>query len=323
MTRERRLRLGSRIWKVRQSINRPNCQIHFLTLPHTHHPLHSAPEVYIGIDEAGRGPLLGPMTYSLAFWPASMDEELSKKGFDDSKNLSHLQRVGLWKKMVACPDVGWVLRVLQASEISRNMLRVSPYNLNAMSHDTAIDMIKRVMKAGVNVKKCFIDTVGIADNYRSKLESIFYGKGMDFIVESKADSTYKVVSASSICAKVSRDEIIEKWKWSEENYQPVGGLAFGSGYPSDPKCKTWVASNLTDPVFCFPDFVRFSWAPAKDALKGENVAVVKWEADDEDGNDDELQMGLGSFLTGGKKGAKRRKLGTFAVNKGFEYATDF
>ena len=263
------------------------------------------------------------MTHSLAYWPASLQGVMEKKGFDDSKNLTHEKRAKLWEAMEMTPEVGYVLRVLQASEISRNMLRVNPYNLNAMSHDTAIDMIRRVMDAGVNVKRCYIDTVGVAENYRSKLESVFYGKGMEFVVESKADSKYKVVSASSICAKVSRDEIVENWSWPEgPAYAPESGKNFGSGYPSDPHCKAWIAKNLADEVFCFPSFVRFSWAPAKDALKrNDGLCRVKWEADDEDGKDEDenLACGMADFLGGGGGGGKKRKLGNYAVNLGFEY----
>jgi ribonuclease H2 subunit A len=86
-----------------------------------------------------------------------------------------------------------VVRVLQSSEISRNMFRAPvPYNLNDMSHDTAMDMLRRVLAAGVNVNKVYIDTVGIAENYKRKLDSAFYGQGIEFVVEKKADAKYKV-----------------------------------------------------------------------------------------------------------------------------------
>ena len=47
----------------------------------------------------------------------------------------------------------------------------------------------------------------------------------------------------------------------------AGGVSrtFGSGYPSDPKCKAWM-DDLHDPVFGYNDFVRFSWAPTKKRL---------------------------------------------------------
>ena len=64
-------------------------------------------------------------------------------------------------------------------------------------------------------------------------------------------------------AKESRDTIIANWKWTETlNYAPQNSYEFGSGYPSDPKCKAWLASNCNvDVPFGFPDFARFSWGP--------------------------------------------------------------
>jgi ribonuclease H2 subunit A len=43
-------------------------------------------EIEIGIDEAGRGPVLGPLVYGCAFWPVSVGMDMRKRyGFNDSK----------------------------------------------------------------------------------------------------------------------------------------------------------------------------------------------------------------------------------------------
>lgn len=253
--------------------------------------------VMLGIDEAGRGPVLGAMTYGCAYWHPD-DADRIPKGFTDSKQLDKNTRDSLFSKLQSCPNMGFVLRILHASEISRNMLRASPYNLNAMSHDSAMEMIQAVLDAGVKIDTAFIDTVGIPDSYRAKLEREFHGHNIKFVVEKKADANYAPCSAASVVAKVSRDAITEHWKWTEPGYEPVGGSSYGSGYPSDPKCKAWVGKNLVDPVFCFPDFVRFSWGPAKKAVK-ENGVKVEWKADEEDENgvrEDHNQMKMNTFL---------------------------
>lgn len=253
--------------------------------------------VILGIDEAGRGPVLGPMTYGCAFWNPA-DEHLIPKGFTDSKQLDKNTRSSLFSSIQACPSMGFVLRVLHASEISRSMLRAEPYNLNAMSHDSAMDMIQAVLDAGVEIDTAYIDTVGIADSYKMKLEREFQKYNIKFVVEKKADANYSPCSAASVIAKVARDSIVENWNWSEPGFEPEDGRNYGSGYPSDPTCKNWMEKNLTDDVFCFPDFVRFSWGPAKSAVK-EKGAKVEWKAEEEDENGekhDANQMKMNMFL---------------------------
>ena len=79
------------------------------------------------------------------------------------------------------------------------MLRKSTdvYNLNQMSHDAAILLIRKIVdKGGVKVKKAFIDTVGNPQYYQRKLEREF--PDIEFVVESKADANYAPCSAASV-----------------------------------------------------------------------------------------------------------------------------
>ena len=108
-------------------------------------------------------------------------------------------------------------------------------------------------------------------------------------------------------AKVSRDVMTAKWKYSEPSFEPIGGNDFGSGYPSDPKCKEWMEKNLGHPVFGYPDFARFSWAPMKKTMDEEGV-TMRWEADDDE-EDDPQQMSLNAFVVPKKSndGSKQPK----------------
>lgn len=161
----------------------------------------------------------------------------------------------------------------------------------------------------------YIDTVGIADKYTRMLEQVFEGKGITFIVETKADSKYAPCSAASVVAKESRDTIIANWKWTEApNYEPKNSNEFGSGYPGDPKCKAWLDSNCNvDAPFGFPDFVRFSWAPVKKALidcEGKSGPVVRWEADeDEEDESGGKQSSMDCFVVSKKTEGRGRKGG--------------
>lgn len=160
--------------------------------------------VVMGIDEAGRGPVLGSMVYACAYWPQSMDAKLSSMGFDDSKAITEAKRESLFRSLKANGNIGYAIARLTAPFISAKMLQRSPYSLNAMSHDTAIDLIRAVVDAGVNVVHVYVDTVGDAGYYDSKLRRAFHNS-INFTVSKKADSLYKVVSAASIAAKVTRD----------------------------------------------------------------------------------------------------------------------
>lgn len=87
------------------------------------------------------------------------------------------------------------------------------YNLNLLSHDTAIDMIKKVEASGIQIVHVYVDTVGNAIQYKDKLSKFF--PKYQFTVTEKADSKYAIVSAASVCAKVVRDRIVKNWKFAE------------------------------------------------------------------------------------------------------------
>lgn len=68
------------------------------------------------------------------------------------------------------PQVGWVLRLISARELSEKMCRKTPYSLNVISHDAAAQMIRTVQAKGVPVTQVFVDTVGDPASYQAKLE---------------------------------------------------------------------------------------------------------------------------------------------------------
>ena len=152
--------------------------------------------IVLGIDEAGRGSVVGPMVYGMTFWHTSVQDNISKE-FGDSKQLTEEQRERLYKLILSTPEMGFCTRVLHASEISRHMLRQpQPYNLNQMSHDAAIRMIQCLVDCKLHIATCYIDTVGNPVSYKRRLELEF--PGMEFVVESKADDKYAPCSAASI-----------------------------------------------------------------------------------------------------------------------------
>lgn len=75
-------------------------------------------EIVIGIDEAGRGPVLGSLVYCAAFWPLSEHAEISKMGFDDSKQLKEGERDRFLKDITSHSSIGWVVEELSPVALS-------------------------------------------------------------------------------------------------------------------------------------------------------------------------------------------------------------
>ena len=95
----------------------------------------------------------------------------------------------------------YVLLCLFTSYVLVFLMHRNKYNLNEISHDTAVELIDGALTAGVRVQEVYVDTVGDAGKYEAKLKRIF--PQLSVTVRPKADSLYPVVSAASICAKVS------------------------------------------------------------------------------------------------------------------------
>jgi len=228
----------------------------------------------LGIDEAGRGPVLGPMVYGICYCPLSMAEKLEQLGFADSKTLTEENRDKLLEVIEENIDfIGWAVKVISPTQISNDMLRRCKISLNELSHDAAIELVKKTKTDGANIAEMYVDTVGDATKYQEKLSKIF--PGIKVTVQPKADADFPIVSAASICAKVARDRCIQGWKFKEGEFP----TEYGSGYPNDPKTKQWL-KDIVDPVFGYPQFVRFSWSTCSNILE-KSTPMVRWDDDDE------------------------------------------
>ncbi len=222
----------------------------------------------LGIDEAGRGPVLGPMVYAAAVVPISRKKDLATLGADDSKALKPAQRDALREKLINTPFVRTYEEAISPERLSNQMLQKRKYNLNLIAHDAALSLVEAAIAAGCNVTEVYADTVGPPSTYADKFRQAFPGlKKVD--VRKKADSVFKIVGAASIIAKTTRDDILARWVTREA---PDLSTVRGSGYPGDEVTKKWLRDSL-DPVFGFPSLVRFSWGTAKTMLEKHAVAV--------------------------------------------------
>lgn len=233
----------------------------------------------MGIDEAGRGPVLGPMVYGCLYCARSYQKTLSSLNFADSKTLKEEKREELFENLKGDESIGWAVDVIDPKELSAKMLKKNKINLNEISHDSAIGLVVRVLNMGVLLTEVYVDTVGDPEKYRTKLSERF--PAIKFVVAKKADSLYPVVSGASIVAKVTRDRALREWVLDETADNMLRN--FGSGYPGDPETKAWLKQHKHS-VFGFPSLVRFSWGTCTPYFK--DIVEVLWESDkmDEDGS---------------------------------------
>ncbi|PNI51203.1 RNASEH2A isoform 3 [Pan troglodytes] len=317
----------------------------------------------LGVDEAGRGPVLGPMVYAICYCPLSRLADLEALKVADSKTLLESERERLFAKMEDTDFVGWALDVLSPNLISTSMLGRVKYNLNSLSHDTATGLIQYALYQGVNVTQVFVDTVGMPETYQARLQQSF--PGIEVTVKAKADALYPVVSAASICAKVARDQAVKKWQFVEKLQD--SDTDYGSGYPNaalgqvkvlwqegasdhrrcprysagslrraarrpgavahacnpstlggrDPKTKAWLKEHV-EPVFGFPQFVRFSWRTAQTILEKEAEDVI-WE--DSASKDQEGLRKITSYFLNEGSQARPRSSHRYFLERGLESAT--
>lgn len=255
------------------------------------------PSIIIGIDEAGRGPIIGPMVYSLAYCSTDFGQNvLPSCEFADSKKLTEPKRWELMKRICKNQandddgdelpkNLGYAITSLTSLDISSSMLRPSSLviNLNEQAHTATIELIKAVIKRlkenigqDVIIAGVYIDTVGSPASYVKKLRQFFSVDDVKEIrVEKKADATYPIVSAASVVAKVTRDWFIECA--SKETGCKEGFENWGSGYPSDPRTSNWINGKM-DPWFGWDLNIRYSWGTARDAFTRSKTSIeMRWE----------------------------------------------
>ncbi len=181
-----------------------------------------------GVDEAGRGPVIGSMFVAIVVMDENDLNKLVKLGLTDSKKLTPRKRKMLYKLILTRAKYVSVKEV-SPEEIDRE-------NINLITLETAKELIMDALKRA-SFDIVYVDAIG-------KVRRID-GLGVPIIIEPKADRNYPIVSAASIIAKEFRERHVRDLK------KKYGD--FGSGYPSDPKTIEWLKENYDKPI------VRKKW----------------------------------------------------------------
>ena len=203
--------------------------------------------ILCGIDEAGKGPLIGPLVICAFCIPEEKEEELKKMGVKDSKLLTPLQRRKLAEQLRSFKHK---MIVLSPQEIDEAILEDNGLNLNWLEALKAVELIDE-LKPDSAVMDCPSPNIKAYKAYI--VERLTHTT--DLLCAHHADADHPVVGAASILAKEKREEEVRKLK------QKYGD--FGSGYMADPKTKMFLQENWDK----YPEIFRKSWEPYKKIAK--------------------------------------------------------
>ena len=214
--------------------------------------------IVVGIDEAGRGPIIGPMVVAGVAIDDKDEQKLIELGVKDSKLLSPRQRESMFDKIKKIAKDHKII-IIPPSEIDE-AINSANLNLNKLEN-IKYAMITNYLKPEKVILDCPSNNI---IEFVKFFEMNLTIENLDVVAEHKADVTYPVVSAASILAKVTRDREIEKIKKQL-------GVNFGSGYPADPITAEFVKKNYDK----YPDIMRKTWETYKRVVSNKNQRGLK------------------------------------------------
>lgn len=209
----------------------------------------------LGLDEAGRGPVIGSMFIGGYMLEEDKEDFLTDLDVKDSKKLSDKKRDRIEERLEEKGEK--FLKEITASEIDQ--LR-EVMTLNEIETQAFADVIERA-----EPDKVILDLPEPnPERYIKKVKAELPAKLQDIeiVAEHGADDTYPIVSAASIVAKTEREKHIERL---HEKY----GYDFGSGYPHDPPVKEFLREYFQENGE-MPSDTRMSWSSAEKIVDEES-----------------------------------------------------
>ena len=206
----------------------------------------------IGIDDAGRGPVIGPMVLAGVLIDKSVEKDLIKLGIKDSKMLSPKKREQLAREIeeraIATHRV-----VISVDEIDNQ--KTDGLNLNQREAIAAAMIINKLNDGKENIN-VVIDCPSVnLEAWKDEVDKYLVAKAnIHLVCEHKADANHIIVGAASILAKVRRDCEVKK-------IRERIGVDFGSGYPSDPVTRKFIYEHYKE--FEGKGIFRESWSTIK------------------------------------------------------------
>ncbi|QLC33086.1 ribonuclease HII [Halarchaeum sp. CBA1220] len=198
-----------------------------------------------GVDEAGKGPVLGSMFAAAVV----CDPEELPDGIADSKTLAPARREALDERIRAVADVG-------VAEVGVERIDDPATDMNTLTVAAHADALERVATDGLAgvVDGGDVDAARFGRRVAERVDA-----GIDLVAEHGADGAHAIVGAASIVAKVARDRHVEGIA------EVHAGYDVGSGYPSDPATREFLRAYVAE-TGGLPDCARESWATCDDVL---------------------------------------------------------
>ena len=230
----------------------------------------------IGIDEAGRGPILGPMV--IAAVAVDDDEYLREIGVRDSKTYTPGSRERTFSLLES--NAIYSVEIIRAEEIDRKRKEMTLNEIEVKAFVLALGKIYEKVSPGFNdifemicasityVDSCDVNEERFAKNIAGTLIKTYgdVSPGRDreeilghIVSKHKADVRFPVVSAASVIAKTFREREVRKMK-------EALGEDFGSGYPSDPRTRDYLEDYYRRNK-AFPPYTRKSWNTVNKIIK--------------------------------------------------------
>jgi ribonuclease HII len=211
-----------------------------------------------GVDEAGKGSVLGPLVVAAVAAPDW--KAVAVLGERDSKALTPRRREAACAEIVAA--LPFAVVEVPAFEIDAARSRETMNAIVAGAHAAALN---RLLAAGHRIAVAYLDACDVREGRYAATVGLQLGFACTVVGNHHADDLLAVVAAASIVAKVRRDEVLRALA---EEHGPLG-----SGYPSDPATIRFIESCL-EAGGSLPPFVRSSWRTVTDRQRARGQTTL-------------------------------------------------
>jgi len=222
--------------------------------------------IIVGIDEAGRGAVIGPMVLACVSIDSKDSKKLKVLGVKDSKELTPKKREELFRQI---ESIAKDIVIVKVSACKISSFKAKGINLDKLEAMKIAEII-----ATIRADKVYIDSIEQNSEKFEKMIREFLPedkKNARLVVKNYLDESIPVVSAASIIAKVERDKEIEEIK-KQVNFD------FGVGYSHDDRTRDFIERILQTEDHP-PTYLRVHWETVQDIarkLLDENKKVKKW-----------------------------------------------